>query len=441
MIEEKTDSILDERAIHQLDAASSGSSDQFGSFNYYSALIPDELLEADEEQKLGKIVAESHDKEEVKEAKDKLVVYNIRWALALAKKFYFDMGMHGTLSLDDLVQAGIIGLMTAADRYDYKLGNRFTTYATHWIEQSIRRTVANEGATVRLPVHMHEFLTKYNKCKNQLKVDTDKEPMDEEVAVLLYDVLKVEEDFAKKNNREPTKADKAKLMDGVVKRCKEARGLTAQYQSMPSLDMFVGEENDSTLLDFVTEEDIPDCPVEDQALQSIYDESFKNAIKDVLPAREYQIISLRFGLKDGKVYTLNEVGEMMNPPITRERVRQLESKALLRLRRHPGIRKYLQTGSNDGSFFMDLGNYYEKIWTASGNLRAGVQPYTIESLISLIVHNTTYKRDAFIYDPKTISEVSQATKKDNLDAYYDLKRLRNSCKAILNARHKPNIER
>ena len=441
MIEDKTTILTEEQKSEVLDKIGMSASEHFGSFLFYKAVAPDTLLKPEEEKALSKTILESDDPEAIKEAKETLITHNVRLVLDNAKDFYFIKGMHGTLALDDLVQAGMLGLITAADRYDYSLGFRFSTYATHWIQQAIRRVVANEGSTVRLPVHMHEFITFYNRLRTQFTLENDRDPTNEEMVNILYDVCEVEKEFEEKKGHAPNDREKESLRHSLLRKVIEVGSIYNSYLSMPSLDMMIGEDDDSTLIDFIADDSHKDASVEDTVLQKYLMEGLIEEVKKILPEREYEIISLRFGLKDGKVYTLNEVGEMMNPPITRERVRQLESKALLRLRRHPGIRKYLQTGSNDGTFFIDLGNYYEKIWTTSGNLRAGVQPYIIESLISLIVHNTTYKTGSFIYDPKTISEVSQATKRDNLDAYYDLKKLRNSCKAILNARHKPSIER
>ncbi len=251
------------------------------------------LLSMDEEKQLAERMAQGDSS-----AKKRLCEANLRLVVSIAKK-YVGRGMQFL----DLIQEGNLGLLKAVEKFDYNKGFKFSTYATWWIRQAITRAIADQARTIRIPVHMVETITKVKKASSQLLHETGHDPTTEEIA---------------------------ERLEMPVERIQEIIRIA---QDPVSLETPIGEEEDSHLGDFIQDDDAP-APADAASLMLLKEQL--NEVLSTLSDREARVLRLRFGLEDGRARTLEEVGKEFD--VTRERIRQIEAKALRKLR-HPSRSK------------------------------------------------------------------------------------------------------
>ena len=263
---------------------------------YLQEIGKEELITVEEEVELAQRIKKGD-----QEALEKLTKANLRFVVSVAKQ-YQNQG----LSLPDLINEGNLGLIKAVEKFDYRKGYKFSTYATWWIRQAITRAIADQARTIRIPVHMVETINKLIRVSRQLLQELGREPTPEEIA---------------------------EEMDMPVDRVREILKIS---QEPVSLETPIGEEEDSHLGDFIQDDNVP-VPADAAAFTLLKEQLVE--VLGTLTEREQKVLRLRFGLDDGRARTLEEVGKEFN--VTRERIRQIEAKALRKLR-HPSRSRKLK---------------------------------------------------------------------------------------------------
>ncbi len=265
--------------------------------SYLKEIAAEVLLSSEEEIELAKKIEKGD-----QEAKKRMIRANLRLVVSIAKKY---IGRSPKLSFLDLIQEGNLGLFRAVEKFDWRRGYKFSTYATWWIRQSINRALADQSRTVRIPVHMVEKISKYIKVRKELFQSLGREPSAEEIAAEME-----------------TEVDKV-------------RHIIKIYQTATSLEAPIGDDDDSsTLADFIEDEKAVSPSI--SAARKLLKERLENILVD-LEEREKDILSMRFGLEDGVTHTLEEVGQKFN--VTRERIRQIQAKALEKIRKHERLER------------------------------------------------------------------------------------------------------
>ncbi len=288
-------SVEDEELVDPVDLAAEYSLDDPVRM-YLKEIGQIRLLSANEEVELAKRISEGD-----QAAKNKLTEANLRLVVSIAKK-YSGRGLH----ILDLIQEGNTGLIRAVDKFDWTKGNKFSTYATWWIRQAITRAIADQARTIRVPVHMVEVINKATRCNRKLVQELGREPTVDEIAAEL----------------------------GLpVEKIIEANRTAADTLS---LDTPVGDEEDTSIGSFVEDERTPGPA--DATSNALLAEALKE-ILDTLTQREADVLRMRFGMYDGRTHTLEEVGQIFG--VTRERIRQIENKAIRKLR-HPSRAKKIR---------------------------------------------------------------------------------------------------
>ena len=250
------------------------------------------LLKTEDERELAKRIEKGDE-----EARRLFIQANLRLVVSIAKRY---VNRTPNLSILDLIQEGNIGLSRAVDKFDYRRGFKFSTYATWWIRQAITRALADQSRTIRIPVHMVETISKYTQAKRRLTQELGREPLAEEIAIEM--TMPVE----------------------------KIRHIQKISQDVVSLESPVGDDDeDSTLSEFIPDE--KNLTPSQTASQTLLRDRIKEILIDLTP-REQKILSMRFGLEDGVTHTLEEVGKEFG--VTRERIRQIEAKALARIKGH-----------------------------------------------------------------------------------------------------------
>ena len=299
-LELEIDADIESIPIEELEGGDAETSDNMGVDDPVKVYLKEigrvPLLSAEEELKLSEQMAEGDSA-----AAKRLSEANLRLVVSIAKR-YVGRGMQFL----DLIQEGNLGLIKAVEKFDYTKGFKFSTYATWWIRQSITRAIADQARTIRIPVHMVETINKVKKVSSQL---------------------------LHKNGHEPTAEEIAKEIDMPLEKVSEILRVS---QEPVSLETPIGEEEDSHLGDFIPDDDAP-APAE-AASYALLKEQISKVLSTLTP-REEKVLRLRFGLENGRQRTLEEVGKEFN--VTRERIRQIEAKALRKLR-HPGRSKKLR---------------------------------------------------------------------------------------------------